>query len=99
MKDSYESNEAPDEDLGDINEIERRNLNSLLLIDYQMVDLMNSNSDQNNLFLLKKGKKILDQIHELKKNFTDMIVIRLKKAYWLDAVIMRPKIDNKVKEQ
>jgi hypothetical protein len=45
MKDSYESNEAPDEELGDINEVERRNLSSLLLIDYQMVDLMNSNSD------------------------------------------------------
>jgi hypothetical protein len=34
MKDSYESNEAPDEELGDINEIERKNLNSLLLIDF-----------------------------------------------------------------
>jgi hypothetical protein len=98
MKDAYESNEAPDEDLGDINEIERRNLNSLLLIDFQMVDMMNSNSDQNNLFLLRKGKKILDQVHELKKNFTDMTIIRLKKAYWLDCVIMRPAIDHKIKE-
>jgi len=34
MKDAYESNEPPDEDIGDINEIERRNLNSLLLIDF-----------------------------------------------------------------
>jgi hypothetical protein len=46
MKDAYESNEpAEDEELGDINEVERRNLSSLLLIDYQMVDLMNSNGD------------------------------------------------------
>jgi hypothetical protein len=60
MKDAYESNEAADEELGDINEVERRNLSSLLLIDYQMVDLMNSNGDQSNLFLLKKGKKIID---------------------------------------
>ena len=47
MKDAYESNEEPaeDEELGDINEVERRNLSSLLLIDYQMVDLMNSNGD------------------------------------------------------
>jgi len=45
MKNAYESNELPDEEMGDINEIERRNLNSLLLIDFQMVDLMNTNSD------------------------------------------------------
>jgi hypothetical protein len=45
MKDAYESNEPADEELGDINEVERRNLSSLLLIDYQMVDLMNSNGD------------------------------------------------------
>jgi hypothetical protein len=63
-----------------------------------MVDLMNSNSDQSNLFLLKKGKKILDQVHELKKNFTDMVVVRLKKAYWMDCVNMRPRIDHRVKE-
>jgi hypothetical protein len=43
-----------------VNEIERRNLSSLLLIDFQMVDLMNTNSDQTNLFLLKKGKKIIN---------------------------------------
>jgi hypothetical protein len=60
MKDAFESNEEPDEDLGDVNEIERRNLSSLLLIDFQMVDLMNTNSDQTNLFLLKKGKKIIN---------------------------------------
>ena len=60
MKDPFESNEPPDEIIGDINEFERRNLASLLLIDYQMVDLMNSNSDQSNLFMLKKGKKIMD---------------------------------------
>ena len=45
MKDAYESNEPPDEDLGDINEITRRNLKSLMLIDFQMVDFMNSNMD------------------------------------------------------
>jgi hypothetical protein len=60
MKDPYESNEAPDEEIGDVNEIERRNLNSLLLIDFQMIDYMNSNSDHSNIFLLKKGKKIID---------------------------------------
>lgn len=60
MKDAFDSNEPPDEDIGDINEIERRNLNSLLLIDFHMVDMLNSNSDHNNLFLLRKGKKIID---------------------------------------
>ena len=90
MKDAYESNEPPDEDLGDINEIERRNLNSLLLIDFQMVDSMNSNCDHSNLYLLKKGKKLLDHINELKANFSDMTVIRLKKAYWLDCVMLKP---------
>lgn len=37
MKDGYESNEEPDEYFGcgdDINEVQRRNLKSLLLIDY-----------------------------------------------------------------
>ena len=34
MKDAYESNEAPDEETGDINEIQRRNLQSLMLIDF-----------------------------------------------------------------
>ncbi len=81
MKNQYEANEAgDDDDLRDINEIERRNLNSLLLIDFKMV----------NLFLIKKGKKLFDHIHELKKNFSDMIVIRLKKAYWLNSVMLKP---------
>lgn len=91
MKNQYEANEAgDDDDLRDINEIERRNLNSLLLIDFKMVDMMNSNSDHENLFLIKKGKKLFDHIHELKKNFSDMIVIRLKKAYWLNSVMLKP---------
>jgi len=55
-----------------------------------MVDSMNSNSDHSNLYLLKKGKKLLDHIHELKANFSDMTVIRLKKAHWLDCVMLRP---------
>jgi hypothetical protein len=90
MKDSYESNEPVDEEVGDVNEIERRNLNSLLLIDFQMVDSMNSNSDHSNLYLLKKGKKLMDHMHELKQNFTGMTVIRLKKAYWLHCVMLKP---------
>jgi hypothetical protein len=60
MKDPYESNE-PDllnDGSSDINEIQRRNLKSLLLIDFSMVDMFNTNHDQANLFLLKKGKKI-----------------------------------------
>ena len=44
-------------------------MKSLLLIDFQMIDGFNSNTNQNNLFLLKKGKKIIEQIPELKKNF------------------------------
>ncbi len=92
MKNPYEQNEPFDDEIGDINEIERRNLNSLLLIDFQMVDLMNSNSDQSNLFLLKKGKQLIDHVPELKANFNDITVIRLKKAYWLDCVIMKPTI-------
>jgi hypothetical protein len=79
MKDQFEPNEPPDEDLGDINEIERRNLNSLLLIDLKMVDMMNTNSDNSNLQILKKGKQIINQVHELKKNFTNITVIRLKR--------------------
>ena len=92
MKDAYESNEPPDDDIGDINEIERRNLNSLLLIDFKMVDMMNSNSDHNNIFLLKKGKKLLDHIHELKANFSNLTVVRLKKAYWLGCVMLKPNV-------
>jgi hypothetical protein len=34
MKDAYECNEPPDEEIGDINEITRRNLKSLMLIDF-----------------------------------------------------------------
>ena len=34
MKDQFESNEETNEDTGDINEIQRRNLKSLLLIDF-----------------------------------------------------------------
>ena len=50
MKDAYESNETAgdgDDDggEGDINEIQRRNLKSLLLIDFQMIDSFNSNHD------------------------------------------------------
>lgn len=45
MKDAYESNEIIDDDTSDINEIQRRNLKSLLLIDFQMVDMFNTNSD------------------------------------------------------
>ena len=56
MKNTYDTNEPPDDKMGDINEIERRNLNSLLLIDFHMVDMMNSNSDNNNLHLIKKGR-------------------------------------------
>ena len=55
-----------------------------------MVDLFNTNSDQSNLFLLKKGKNINDQLPELKKNFCDIPVIRVKKAYWLDYVMLSP---------
>lgn len=55
-----QEDEGPDEELGDVNEVERRNLAGLLLIDFQMTDLMNTNSDQSNLFLLKKGQKIIN---------------------------------------
>jgi hypothetical protein len=92
MKDAYESNEPGDDDIGDINEIERRNLNSLLMIDFQMIDIMNSNSDQSNLFLLKKGKQLIDHLPELKAHFSDITVLRLKKAHWLECVIMKPII-------
>jgi hypothetical protein len=34
MKDAFEANETNDDEIGDINEIERKNLNSLLLIDF-----------------------------------------------------------------
>jgi len=50
-----QEDDPPDDDLGDVNEVERRNLCSLLLIDFQLADLMNTNSDQSNLYLLKKG--------------------------------------------
>ncbi|CDW75700.1 UNKNOWN [Stylonychia lemnae] len=99
MKDAYESNEEVDDDVGDLNEIQRRNLKSLMLIDFQMVDHFNSNQDQGNLFLLKKGKKINEQIPELKKNFQDIIVIRLKKCYWLHEVLLRPRVDETMRRQ
>jgi hypothetical protein len=38
-------------------------------------------------------------VHELKKSFTDMTVVRLKKAYWLECCVVRPRIDQRVKEQ
>ena len=93
MKDPFEANEPPDEDMGDVNEIERRNLSSLLLIDFQMIDMMNTNSDQNNFYLLKKGKKIINQVQELKKHFKDITVVRMKKAYWLESVMLRPRVE------
>jgi hypothetical protein len=37
-------------------------------------------------------------VHELKKSFNDMTVVRLKKAYWMEWVIVRPRIDQRVKE-
>jgi hypothetical protein len=59
-----------------------------------MVDYLNSNMDQNNLFLLKKGKKINEQIPELRRNFADIKVVRLKKAYWLNDVMLKPNVDD-----
>ena len=44
----------------DFSEVQKRNLKSLLMVDFMLVDLQNSNSDGNSLHMIKKGKKIHD---------------------------------------
>ena len=42
----------------DFSEIQKRNLKSLLMVDFMLVDLQNTNADGASLPLLKKGKKV-----------------------------------------
>jgi hypothetical protein len=58
-----------------------------------LVDLQNTNADGASLPLLKKGKKINEQIPDLQKTFKDVKIVRLKLAGWIDGqVMMRPNI-------
>lgn len=79
----------------DFSEVQKRNLKSLLMVDFTLVDLQNTNATGDSLPLLKKGKKINEQIPELKKMFSDVKIIRLKKATWIDGeVTISPKLSE-----
>ena len=53
-------------------------------MDFLLVDLQNTNADGSSLPLLKKGKKINEQIPDLQKLFGDVKIVRLKKATWVE---------------
>lgn len=70
------------------------------MIDFTLVDLQNTNQDGSSLPLLKKGKKIVEQIPDLQKTFGNVKIIRLKKAYWMEEqVMMRPAIPDWLMKQ
>ena len=68
----------------DFSEVQKRSLKTLLMVDFMLLDLKNTNADGNSLPLLKKGKKINEQIPDLQRLFKDIKVIRLKQATWVD---------------
>ena len=49
----------------DFSEVQKRNLKQLMFIDFMLIDLQNTNAAGNNLPLLKKGKKINEQLPDL----------------------------------
>ena len=50
--------------------------------------------------LIKKGKKINEQIPELKKMFGEVKIIRLKQATWVDGEVMvYPKVSEAQRKQ
>ena len=70
------------------------------MVDFTLVDLQNTNANGTSIPLLKKGKKINEQIPDLKKMFSDVRVIRLKKATWVDGQVMIwPKVSEAQKRQ
>ena len=84
----------------DFSEVQKRNLRSLLMVDFTLIDLQNTNADGNSLPLLKKGKKINEQIPDLKKMFGDVKIVRLKQASWLEGpTLIRPKISEEQMKQ
>ena len=48
------------------------------MVDFSLIDMMNTNADGASLPLIKKGKKISEQIPDLKKQFGNVKVMRLK---------------------
>jgi len=70
------------------------------MVDFTLVDLQNTNANGTSIPLLKKGKKINEQIPDLKKMFSDVRVIRLKRATWVDGEVMIwPKVSETQKRQ
>lgn len=83
----------------DFSEIQKRNLKNLLMVDFTLIDLQNTNADGQSLPLLKKGKNINEQIPELKKMFGDIKILRLKKATWVDGqILMQPILTEEQKK-
>lgn len=84
----------------DFSEVQKRNLKQLLMIDFMLLDLQNTNSDGTSLPLLKKGKKINEQIPDLKKMFENINIYRLKKATWVEGqVLISPRVSEEQKKQ
>lgn len=65
------------------------------MIDFMLVDLQNTNAGGTSSTLLKKGKRINEQIPDLKKVFEDCQVSRLKRSTWVDTqVLLTPNISQ-----
>ena len=63
------------------------------MIDFMLVDLHNTESQSESGSLIKKGKRLNEQIPELRKLFGDCLVTRLKNANWIEGgVLMTPQI-------
>jgi len=91
--------EATEGEDTETNEIQKRSLRSLLLIDFELVDAFTQGQNHKNLLMLKKGKTANEQLGELKKNFEEQAVFRVVKAGWLDKVCLKPTLDSAAKRQ
>lgn len=70
------------------------------MVDFTLIDLQNTNANGDSLPLIKKGKKINEQIPELKKMFGEVKIIRLKQATWVDGEVMiNPKVSEAQRKQ
>ena len=70
------------------------------MVDFTLIDLQNTNALGDSLPLIKKGKKINEQIPELKKMFGEVKIIRLKEATWVDGEVMiQPKVSEALRKQ
>jgi len=84
----------------DFSEVQKRALKQLLMIDFMLLDLQNTNQDGASQPLLKKGKKINEQIPDLRKMFENVKIYRLKQATWVeDQIFLAPMISEEQRKQ